>query len=89
MTLVTLVGLPAGTSHANVTDPETGIVFDPYVPVEVDDSTVERLKSVEQFGFAFYIGDPAALDTVSSPDDVPSPDPQPDPTPAADAASPQ
>ena len=83
MPKVTLVSRPSGT-HAEVVDPETGITFIPNVTVEVDDATAKRLKSVEQFGFTFYVGDPAALETVVSPDDVldapsvfiPTPDPE-------------
>ena len=71
---VTLVGLPPGVSHSTVRDPETGITFEPNTPVEVADETIEaRLKSVEQFGFSFWFGDPSALGTVASPADVPDP----------------
>jgi len=78
---VTLVGLPSGTTHATVTDPETGTVFEPNVTVEVDAATAERLKAVEQFGFSFLVGDASALETVKSPADV-------SPFPTTDAAAP-
>lgn len=48
-------------------DPETGIRFERGVTHEVDESVAERLKAVEKHGFAFLIGDPAALDIASPP----------------------
>ena len=83
MPLVTIVGLPRGVVYTTVRDPETEVVFEPRVTVEVDDATVERLKGVEQYGFTFYVGDPSAFNVVASPDDVSAPAVAPvDPAPA-------
>lgn len=69
MPQVTLVGLPSGVAYSTVHDPDTGITFEPNVSVEVDDPSIEvRLKSVEQFGFTFWFGDPAAFNVVAAPD---------------------
>ena len=90
MPTVTLVGLPSGVAHTTVHDPESGLTFEPNIPVEVDDATVKRLKSVEQFGYAFWVGDPAATKTASPPlPAVAAAVVTPEPIPAADAASPQ
>ena len=76
MPSVTLVGLPRGVTHTTVHDPATGITFEPNVTVEVDDSTIEaRLKTLAQFGYTFWFGDPAALDIVPAPDVPALPDP--------------
>ena len=104
MPAVTLIGLPLGVTHTTVYDPESCVTFEPNVTHDVDDATAERLKSVEQFGYAFWIGSTAAFDVVASPADVPASTLQPpvtfaddtpavpvipEPIPAALAASPQ
>lgn len=67
MPQITLVGTPRGES-SHVIDSETGDIYLPGVSREVDDATVERLRSTEQFGFTFHVGDPAALEVAPAPD---------------------